>query len=86
MVEAALAPRSSAIGRTLADIEFQSRYGLLALALWREGEPQHVDLARSSRFAWAMRFYYTVLGRTSGGWRLSLISWCFLKQTRLLVA
>lgn len=45
MVEAALAPRSSAIGRTLSDIDFQSRYGLLALALWREGEPQHVDLA-----------------------------------------
>ena len=45
MVEAALAPRSSAIGHTLADLEFQKRYGLLALALWREGEPRHVDFA-----------------------------------------
>ncbi len=45
MVEAVLAPRSSAIGRTLAEIEFQGRYGLLALALWREGQPHHVDFA-----------------------------------------
>ncbi|MFQ5528449.1 MAG: SLC13 family permease [Thermoanaerobaculia bacterium] len=45
MVEAVLAPRSAAIGRTLAEIDFQSRYGLLALALWREGRPHHVDFA-----------------------------------------
>jgi di/tricarboxylate transporter len=45
MVEAVLAPRSAAIGRTLAEIEFQSRHGLLALALWREGKPHHVDFA-----------------------------------------
>ncbi len=45
MVEAALAPRSAAIGRTLADLEFQSRHGLIALALWREGEPRHVDFS-----------------------------------------
>jgi di/tricarboxylate transporter len=29
----------------LAELEFQSRYGLLALAIWREGAPRHVDLA-----------------------------------------
>ena len=45
MVEAALAPRSAAIGRTLADLRFQSRYGLLAMALWREGQPHHVDFS-----------------------------------------
>lgn len=45
MVEAALAPRSAAIGRTLADLDFRSRYGLLALALWREGRPQQVDFS-----------------------------------------
>jgi len=45
MVEAALAPRSAAIGRTLTDLDFQSRYGLLALALWREGKPRHVDFS-----------------------------------------
>ncbi len=46
MVEAALAPRSAAIGKTLVDLDFQKRNGLLALALWREGRPLHVDFAR----------------------------------------
>ncbi len=45
VVEAALAPRSSALGSTLKDLEFTDRYGLLALALWRGGEPRHRDLA-----------------------------------------
>jgi di/tricarboxylate transporter len=47
MVEAVLAPRSAAIGRTLAELDFQGRYGLLALALWREGKPHHVDFANA---------------------------------------
>ncbi len=46
MVEAAVAPRSVADGRTLVELEFQHRHGLLALALWREGHPVHADLAR----------------------------------------
>ena len=46
MVEVAVAPRSAAEGRTLVDLEFQERYGLLALALWRAGNPVHTDLAR----------------------------------------
>jgi len=45
MVEVAVAPRSAAEGRTLYDLEFTNRYGLLALALWREGSPLHTDLA-----------------------------------------
>jgi di/tricarboxylate transporter len=45
MVEAAVAPRSGAEGRSLRELDFQERYGLLALALWREGRPIHVDLA-----------------------------------------
>ncbi len=44
MVEAAVAPRSSVVGRTLAELDFRDRYGLLALALWREGKPVHMDL------------------------------------------
>ena len=44
MVEAAVAPRSSVVGRTLAELDFRGRYGLLALALWREGRPVHMDL------------------------------------------
>jgi di/tricarboxylate transporter len=46
MVEAAVAPRSAAEGHTVEELEFQHRHGLLALALWREGEPIHADLAR----------------------------------------
>ena len=44
MVEAAVAPRSAAAGRTLAELDFRDRYGLLALALWREGQVVHSDL------------------------------------------
>jgi di/tricarboxylate transporter len=45
MVEVAIAPRSRAEGRTLQELDFRSRYGLLALALWRTGRPIHADLA-----------------------------------------
>jgi len=45
MVEVAVAPRSAAEGRTLYELEFTHRYGLLALALWRGGHPEHADLA-----------------------------------------
>ncbi len=45
MVEVALAPRSTAEGRTLKEMDFRDRYGLIALALWRGGQPIHTDLA-----------------------------------------
>ena len=45
MVEIALAPRSAAAGKTLAELDFRSRFGLLAVALWRQGEVVHTDLA-----------------------------------------
>ena len=45
MVEAAVAPRSAVVGRTLAELDFRDRYGLLALALWRGGKPMHTDFA-----------------------------------------
>ncbi len=45
MVEVAVAPRSAAAGRTLTDLRFREHYGLLALALWREGRPVRTDLA-----------------------------------------
>ena len=45
MVEVAIAPRSRADGRTLRELDFHNRYGLIALALWREGRPLHKDLA-----------------------------------------
>jgi di/tricarboxylate transporter len=43
MVEVSVAPRSSAVGKTMLELDFRDRYGLLALALWRQGRPLHVD-------------------------------------------
>ena len=45
IVEASLAPRSAAAGRTLAQLHFRDRYGLQVLAVWREGNPIHAGLA-----------------------------------------
>jgi len=45
MVEIALAPRSAAAGKTLAELDFRDRFGLLAVALWRQGTVVHTDLA-----------------------------------------
>ncbi|MBW2528335.1 MAG: SLC13 family permease [Deltaproteobacteria bacterium] len=39
MVEAVVAPRSAAVGRTLKELAFRKRYRLRALALWRNGRP-----------------------------------------------
>jgi len=44
IVEAAVAPRSRVVGRTLAELRFRERYGLIALSIWREGKPIHTDL------------------------------------------
>ncbi|MCP3957397.1 MAG: SLC13 family permease [bacterium] len=46
MVEVAMAPRSAAAGKTLIELDFQKRFGLLALALWREGRAVHGGLGR----------------------------------------
>ncbi len=45
MVEVAVAPRSGFVGQTLSEMDFRDRYGLLALALWREGRSLHVDFS-----------------------------------------
>jgi di/tricarboxylate transporter len=39
LVEAVVAPRSAAVGRSLRDLDFRNRYGLRALALWRGARP-----------------------------------------------
>lgn len=46
MVEVTIAPRSAAAGRSLTELDFRERYGLLALALWRQGQAVHKDLAQ----------------------------------------
>ena len=45
MVEAAIAPRSSVVGKTLAQLDFFDRFGLLVLAIWRGGKPMHTNFA-----------------------------------------
>ena len=45
LAEAALAPRSSLVGRTLKEVKFRDRYGLQILAVWRDGRPIHSGLA-----------------------------------------
>lgn len=44
MVEVSIAPRSRVVGRTLRELDFRGHYGLLALALWRDARPMHMDL------------------------------------------
>lgn len=38
LIEAVVAPRSSAVGHTLRELGFRKKYGLRALALWRNGK------------------------------------------------
>lgn len=45
MVEAAVAPRSAAVGKTLRELSFRDRYGVVVLSLWRRGQPLQGDLA-----------------------------------------
>ncbi len=44
LAEVSVAPRSSIVGRTLGDLDFRGQFGLLVLALWRDGKPLHSDL------------------------------------------
>ncbi|MEZ5064648.1 MAG: SLC13 family permease [bacterium] len=62
LVEVTLPPRSSAAGRTLADLRFRDRYGLQVLAIWREGRCVHDGLASLS-----LRFGDALL--VQGAWR-----------------
>jgi len=39
LIEAVVAPRSAALGRTLRELAFRNRFGLRALAVWRGGRP-----------------------------------------------
>ena len=39
LLEAVVAPRSAAVGRSLKDLDFRQRFGLRALAIWRGGRP-----------------------------------------------
>ena len=45
LVEVVPAPRSSALGKTLREIQFREKYAMNALALWREGATERDRLA-----------------------------------------
>lgn len=43
--EAAVAPHSDELGRTLREIRFRNKYGLNVLGLWRRNAPMHANVA-----------------------------------------
>lgn len=44
LTEVVIPPRSNAIGKTLKDLRFRNKYGLTAVALWREGHSSRTDV------------------------------------------
>ena len=44
VVEATLAPRSNAAGKTLRQLDFREKLGLTVLAIWHEGQPRRTNL------------------------------------------
>ncbi|MHB8861604.1 MAG: SLC13 family permease [Pirellulaceae bacterium] len=43
LIEIVVPPRSAAIGKTLRQMHFRDRTGLIGVALWRQGQPQRTD-------------------------------------------
>lgn len=46
LVEALVAPRSRAAGKTLSELHWREKFGLTAVALWREGRSIRTDLGK----------------------------------------
>lgn len=44
LTEVVIPPRSNVVGKTLKDMNFRARYGLTAVALWREGRSYRTDV------------------------------------------
>lgn len=44
LFEVVPSPRSTALGKTLAEIHFREKYGLSVVAIWREGKPRRVGV------------------------------------------
>jgi di/tricarboxylate transporter len=44
LTEVVIAPRSSAIGKTLKELRFRTKFGLTTVALWREGRSYRTDV------------------------------------------
>ena len=48
IAEIVLSPRSTLVGKSLAELNFRERYGFRVLSLWREGKPLFQGLAREA--------------------------------------
>lgn len=46
-IEIMISPRSEAIGKTLSDMKLNSKAGLLAISLWRDGESMATDVRKT---------------------------------------
>jgi di/tricarboxylate transporter len=46
MAEVLVAPRSRAAGKTLSEIHFREKFGMMVVALWREGRSIRTDLGK----------------------------------------
>jgi di/tricarboxylate transporter len=46
LTEVIIPPRSEAVGKTLTEVDFRNKYGLTAVALWREGRSYRTDVGR----------------------------------------
>lgn len=46
LTEVFIPPRSTAVGKTLAELLFRTRYGVTAVALWREGRSVRTDVGK----------------------------------------
>jgi di/tricarboxylate transporter len=44
LIEVSLSPRSNAVGKTLRDIHFRSKYGMQVIAIWHEGRAIRTNL------------------------------------------
>ena len=44
LTEVVIAPRSPAIGKTLKELRFRTKFGLTTVALWREGRSYRTDV------------------------------------------
>jgi di/tricarboxylate transporter len=44
LTEVIIPPRSNAVGKTLAELNFRNKYGLTSVALWREGRSYRTDV------------------------------------------
>ncbi len=48
LTEVIIPPRSNAIGKTLADLNFRNKYGLTSVAFWREGQSYRTDVGKTT--------------------------------------